>query len=84
MKKLFNLQAKTGAEQSAHPSQCREQHTSSKTSCRRTSVHPLIRFYTVHPSIKKKHDLYRISVTDTPVYCLQTLDVKLLHPFMLI
>ena len=31
----------------------------------------------------KEHDLYRISVADTPVYCLQTLDVKLLHPFML-
>ena len=32
----------------------------------------------------KEHDLHRISVADTPVYCLQTLDVKLLHPFMLI
>ena len=32
----------------------------------------------------KEHDLYRIPVADTPVYCLQTLDVKQLHPFMLI
>ena len=39
--------------------------------------------YTVHPSIKKNNNLYRTSVADTPVCCLQTLDVKLLHPFML-
>ena len=39
--------------------------------------------YTVHPSIKKNNNLYGTSVADTPVCCLQTLDVKLLHPFML-
>ena len=34
-------------------------------------------------SVNQTNNLYRTSVADIPVCCLQTLDVKLLHQFML-
>ena len=85
MKKLFMLQATAGPEQRAHPNQSWELHKSRKTSCRRTWRYPAHlqasekprrekgKSYTDHMSIKKNNNLYRTSVADTPVCCVQTL-----------
>ena len=89
MKSLFVLQVKFGTEQKAHPSRYQELYKSLKTFCRTTSS-SLRRTpereegMLYGSSVNPETDLYRTSVIDIPVYCLQTLDVKLLHHFMLL
>ena len=93
--KVVLLQAKPGAEQRVHPSQCREQYTSRKISSRRTCRYRahrqalkspgerrgnVIRF--IRQSKKLTSTEFRLQ-THQLTY-LQSLDVKLLHPFMLL